>query len=160
MNIVKTEDPAVTELRRIVENELPIGCSFLYANLYEANFGLDGTDEKFPLFLFVSNDKSKNEIQETGEIYREVNVVGMMLNAREVGEPTSEFSSEELSPAIDEMRQLADALIYAVNNSSLTSPTLTVDQYDIEKVYAKFDRHLFGVGINFKWTIQTGVRGC
>lgn len=159
--ISKTEDPAITELKRIVENDLSINCSFMYANLFEANFGLDELilNQQFPVFLFIATDKSANRIIQSGLILRDVTVVGMLLNTLDA-EATIEYKSKDVSPYIDEMRQLADNLIYNINKSSLTYEPNTITNYSIDKVYSKFDAHLFGVGLTFTWTINTSSRGC
>jgi len=161
MRITQTEDPAITEIRRIVTEELAADCSFMYANFFEANFGLDdlAMNQQFPVFLFIANDKSANKIIQSGLILRDVTVVGMFLNTMP-HDATIEFKSEDVSPYINEMRQLADNFIYKVNQSPLTYEPNSVMSYTIDKVYAKFDAHLFGVGITFVWTINTGSRGC
>jgi hypothetical protein len=159
--ITKTEDPAITELKRIVENDLSINCSFMYANLFEANFGLDELimNQEFPVFLFIATDKSANRIIQSGLILRDVTVVGMLLNTLDA-EATIEYKSKDVSPYIDEMRQLADNLIFNINKSSLTYEPNAITNYSIDKVYSKFDAHLFGVGLTFTWTINTSSRGC
>ena len=159
--ITQTEDPVITELKRVVTEDLSIDCSFMYANLFEANFGLDelSMTEEFPVFLFIASDKSTNRIIQSGLILRDVTVVGMLLNSIPRDE-TIEFKSKDVSPYIDQMRQLADNLIYNLNLSSLTYEPNTIASYSIDKVYSKFDSHLFGVGITFTWTINTGSRGC
>ena len=161
MTITLREDPAVTELRRIVESELPIATKFIYANLFEANFGLDqlSQSEEFPVFLFIANDKSTNRLTETGLIVRDVSVTGMLLNSIPANE-TMDFKTEDVSPYIEQMRQLGDSLIYQINKSSMTYPTSPILNYTFDKVYAKFDAHLFGVGMTFTWSINTYSRGC
>jgi hypothetical protein len=161
MKITTIEDPAVTELQRIVTEDLSVECSFMYANFFEANFGLDSLamNQQFPVFLFIANDKSVNRIIQSGLILRDVSVVGMFLNAMPHDE-TIEFKSQDVSPYINDMRQLADNFIYNINKSSLTYEPNSITSYTIDKVYAKFDAHLFGVGISFNWTINTGIRGC
>lgn len=161
MIIRQIEDPAITELQRIIENDLSLDCSFLYANLFEANFGLDELSqyEQFPVFLFIANDKSNNRILPSGLIVRDVTVIGMLLNSIPA-DATIDFRSKDVSPYIEQMRQLADNLVYNVNNSSLTYEPSSITSYTLDKIYSKFDSHLFGVGITFTWSINTATRGC
>ena len=57
------KDPVVTELERLAPL-LNILCSFMYADLYEANFGLDHLDKKaqFPVLVFIITGTGKNNI--------------------------------------------------------------------------------------------------
>jgi hypothetical protein len=159
--ITRIEDPAITELKRIVENDLSTTCSFMYANLFEANFGLDdlSLQEQFPVFLFIATDKSTTKITTSGLIVRDIVVVGMMLNSIP-NDGTIDFKSKDVSPYIEEMRQLTDNLIYNVNKSSLTYAPSPVQNYSVDKIYSKFDQHLFGCGVTFTWSLNTNSRGC
>lgn len=157
--IPKTEDPAITELERIVTTQLQARCSFVYANLFEANLGLDNiTDVEFPLFVYFADDKSKYKVTEYGMQTRKLPIVGMMLTQRQ--DATIDYSSKDVNPEINQMRQLVENLVYNLNKSSLSiwenkSEKGGVDEFDTENVYQKFDAHLFGVGASFFWKVKT-----
>lgn len=159
--ITRIEDPAITELKRVVENDLAVDCSFMYANLFEANFGLDelNLEQEFPVFLFIATDKSTTRVTNSGLIVRDIVVVGMMLNAIPA-DGTIDFKSKDVSPYIEEMRQLTDNLIYRINQSPLTYAPSPIMNYSVDKIYSKFDQHLFGCGITFTWSFNTNSKGC
>lgn len=158
--ILKREDPVVTELERIVKNELAIPCEFVYANLGEVNYGLDKMEAtKFPLFLFIANDRSQNRMLDSGLIIRTVRVVGMMLTTSQEA-PTVEYSSKDMSPFIEEMRQLADNLVHRLTHSSMTYKLDLPLTWTADKLYERFDAHLFGVGLEINWPINTQSSGC
>ena len=154
-----TKDPVVTELERLAPL-LNIPCSFMYADLYEANFGLDHLDKKaqFPVLLFITTGTEKDTILETNLIIREVPISLMMLNT--LPKATTDYSSKEVDPDINLMRLNAMNLIHLINNSELTYVNEPVTEFDISKIYAKFDRHLFGVAIEFTWSVNTNSSGC
>lgn len=161
-------DPAIAEIKRIVENELRNSCKFMYANLHEANYGLDGLDDEdeFPVFLFIASDKSTNKTTESGLIIRTIEVFGMMLNSEskdpssDPDRPTIDYTSEEIDPYINQMRSLCDNLIYNLNKSSLSYVQEPIQEWEFTKIYEKFDRHLFGGGLSFKWSVNLGINGC
>lgn len=159
MAIPKTEDPALTELERIVTTQLEVPCSFVYANLFEANFGLDElTDISFPAFVYFADDKSKYKVTEYGMQTRALPIVGMMLTSRQ--DPTVDYKSQDVNPDINQMRQLVENLIYHLNKSPLCiwenkEEKGGVDSFDTENIYQKFDAHLFGVGCSFQWKVKT-----
>jgi hypothetical protein len=158
--IPQSNDPAILELKRIVEEELTNKCSFMYANMHEANFGLDKLEkeEEFPVFVLLANDKSTNKVTDTGLIIRTIEVYGLMLNS--VDDPTIDYSSEDIDPYVNQMRLLCDNLIHRLNHSSITELTQTIEEYEFSKIYEKFDRHLFGGGLSFKWSVNTQSTGC
>jgi hypothetical protein len=159
VTLVSSEDPAITELERIIKTELVMPCSFLYANLFEANFGLDQMkDVEFPVFVYFANDKSKYKVKEYGMQTRVLNVVGMMLQSRQ--DPSVDYSSKDINPDVNMTRQLVENLIYRLNKSTLSvwgddKDKGGVDDFECENVYQKFDAHLFGVGVSFEWRIRT-----
>lgn len=159
--ITRTEDPAITELKRVVENDLSIDCSFMYANLFEANFGLDelSVQDEFPVFLFIATDRSTTRVTDSGLLVRDIVVVAMMLNSIPA-DGTIDFKSKDVSPYIEEMRQLSDNLIFNLNRSSVTYAPSQISSYSVDKIYSKFDSHLFGVGLTFTWSVNTNSRGC
>jgi hypothetical protein len=160
MMIIRQDDPAVVELKRIVETQLALKCQFLYANLAEANFGLDQIKQMdiAPIFIFFANDKSQNKTTETGLIVRTIPVVGMMLQPIELA--AADYSSAEAAPYINEMRELNDNMVYNINKSPLSYKPEPVTEWSFDKVYAKFDKYLFGGGTQFNWAFNTGKRGC
>lgn len=159
MAIPKTEDPAITELERIITTQLQVPCSFVYANLFEANFGLDEMkDVEFPVFVYFADDKSKYKVTEYGMQTRSIPIVGMMLTTRK--DPSTDYSSKEVNPDINQMRQIVENLVYNLNKSPLSiwenkDDKGGVDNFDTENIYQKFDAHLFGVGVSFNWKVKT-----
>jgi hypothetical protein len=163
MVIQEIEDPAVTELARLAAL-LVRPCSFVYANLYEANFGLDALDEskqQFPVLLYITTGKEKNNTLDTGLIVRTVPVSLMLLDVLDSKHKhTADYSSREVDPKIHVMRQLSYNLLHLINESPLTHVPTPVEDFEVNKVYAKFDRHLFGVAVDFEWEINTNTKGC
>jgi hypothetical protein len=161
----QVEDPIVEALRQVAEDSL--GMYFLYANTNEANFGLDHIDDDpdchWPVFLFVSDDKSENRLDERGVVIRTAQVNLMLLNTLE--EPTDDFTSERAAPYIYALEEAAYRLIRSLNDLPATATTENdiaggIVEWQTEKVYGKFDRHLFGVALTFKWPYYTGKLGC
>jgi hypothetical protein len=159
MAIPKTEDPALTELERIVTTELQAPCSFVYANLFEANFGLDELkDVAFPVFVYFADDKSKYRVTEYGMQTRALPIVGMMLTMR--NDSTVDYASKDVNPEINLTRQMVENLIYHLNKSPLSiwenkEEKGGVDNFETENIYQKFDAHLFGQGVSFQWKVKT-----
>ena len=155
-----TPDPAVEELRRVVENELFLKCSFVYANLHEANLGLDSLSEDcgFPVFVFLASGRNQEKTTESGLLIRTIDVNGLMLSSTD--EPTTDYSTEDVEPYVNQMRMLCENLIYRLNKSEKTYVLEPIQEFETTKVYERFDRHLFGCGLTFKWVFNTGVSGC
>jgi hypothetical protein len=153
-------DPAIIELKRIVENELDSPVTFVYANFTEANFGIDEieTTEDKPAFVFLSTDQSKNRTTESGLIVRRISVVGMMLMSVDSG--TNELSSEEANVYIYKMHKLINNMIFKLNKSQLTHKENPIVEWDLNKVYEKFDKSLVGAATIFNWDFNTNSRGC
>lgn len=158
--IIRENDPAVQELKRIVETQLSKPCTFVYANLNEANFGMDSvnTEDGKPVFVFVSNDKSKDRVGDGGGIIRTIPVVGLMLQMME--NETIDTTSEEADPYINEMHDLFFNLIFNLNKSPRTNKDKLITDFEFQKVYHKFDKALFGGGTSFDWEFLTLKRGC
>lgn len=153
------KDPLVVELERIVTTQLARPTTFMHANRKEANLGLDqmeGEDVKFPVFLLVATGKSKNKFNEAGVIQRTATVYGLLLE--QVSNPTSDYTTEEVSTITNKMRELGENLAYYLNKSPL-AVNGGVDEWECVDVYAQFDAHLFGVALSFTWTIDTGRTG-
>lgn len=162
--LLKEDDPAVVELKRIVTTELYISTHFLYANLGQVNFGLDNLDmsEDKPVWIFFATDKSKNKLTESGLIIRTIPVVGMMLQL--VDSPTTDFNTEDVSLYVHSMHQLTNNLVYRLNKSTKTYMASDdykgIVEWNFDKVYAKYDKHLFGGAVTFDWDFNTGTKGC
>lgn len=158
--IPRATDPVVEELKRIVTAELEMPCSFMYANLFEANFGIDSLDKEddFPVCVFVATEKNTEKIIETGLIIRKIEVYCLLLNSN--NDPTIDYSSEQVDPFVNQMRMLAENLIHRINHSDKTYVFEPVDEFECSKIYEKFDRHLFGVALRFTWSFNTGISGC
>jgi hypothetical protein len=154
-----TEDPIVTELERL-SALLTVPCSFMHADLYEANFGLDKLDKRseFPVMLYITTGTERDTIMETNLTIREVPISLMMLNT--LPKATTDYSSKEVDPDINLMRLNAMNLIHLVNKSELTFVGEPVTEFEVSKIYAKFDRHLFGVAVDFTWSVNTNSSGC
>jgi len=161
MPIPKVKDPAVLELERVVTTQLGIKCSFLEANLFEANFGLDHMkDVEFPVFVYFADDKSKYKVKEHGMITRRMPIVGMLLN--QFSNPTIDYSSAEVNADVNRCRQLVENLVYNLNKSPLSvwedkEDKGGVDDFETENVYQKFDAALLGVGTSFVWRVKTSM---
>lgn len=168
MPIEKVKDPLLLELERIAKNELAIPCTFLHADLFEANFGLDhiaaDTEIAFPVLLHVANGKNQNTPTQSSNMIRKAKVYCLLLQ-RYDDKPTSGYSSEKANDLIYAMHQLADNLIFWINKSPLSvgsdnaGKSCGTDQVDMVDVYGKFDADLFGVGLEFTWTVDKGSNG-
>lgn len=164
MQYLQENDPAVAEMKRIVTTELYTPVEFLYANMGQVNFGLDQIElaDNKPVWIFFATDKSQNETTQSGLIIRTIPVVGMMLQL--VDNPTTDYNTEEVSPYIYSMQQLTDKLIYQLNKSQLTyqdgDKYNGIDKWNFDKVYAKYDKHLFGGAVTFNWPFNTMRKGC
>lgn len=157
--IIKQTDPAVTEMKRIVETLLKIKTTFVYANLFEANFGLDSLEgNQFPAFIFVATNQSKEKLDENDSIIRTIPIVGMMVNI--IDQSTTDITSEEADPYINQMRELGENLVYNLNKSDMTHKLEPITDVTYDKIYGRFDKHTFGVGMSFNWAINTLKSGC
>lgn len=160
--IAQTPDPAVIELKRVVETQLKVKTKFVYANLYEANITLDELDDEteFPVFVFLSTAVSREKKDSNGLITRTIPVVGFMLDVKD--DPTNEYTTEDADPYINRMRQLGENLLYNLDKSAFTDLNMPYPSDDClyEKLYGKFDKHTFGVSMSFNWAFNTGVSGC
>jgi len=162
--IIEGKDQIINELERIVTTELTMPCAFVHANLTEANYGLDALDSvSFPVFVFVAQGKNRSRINIAGNIIRRVELFGMLLNSK--GEQaTVDYKSSEVNETIFQMYQLGQNLMYQLNKSELSRSSddgdaCGVTEWQSDEIYGKFDAHLFGHGITFTWTVNTGVNG-
>lgn len=162
--LIEGKDQITIELERIVTTELTMPCSFIHANLAEANYGLDELDKvSFPVFVFVAQGKNRSRINNAGNIIRRVEIFGMLLNSKG-DQATSDYKSSDVNDIIFQMYQLGQNLMYQVNKSELSrssddTEACGVSEWQSDEIYAKFDSHLFGHGITFTWTVNTGVNG-
>jgi hypothetical protein len=161
--LIQGKDQVVTELERIVTTELTVPCTFVHANLFAANFELDQLEKvSFPVFVFVAQGKNRSRINVANNIIREVDLYGLMLQRKET--PTSDYKSGEVNDAIFQMYQLSQNLMYQINKSPLSRSSndgdyCGVNEWQADEIYSKFDVNLFGHGITFTWTVNTGVNG-
>jgi hypothetical protein len=153
----KKKDAAVFALEAICNS---LGISFMYANLFEANYGLDALDDKteFPCFIFFANDSIDNRTTETGLLLEDRPIVGMLVTVDDSA--TSDYTSKDADSKITEMYELYLKLLAAVNKSPMTYVLQPVERGKFNKVYAKFDRHVMGGMIEFTWVINTGKGLC
>lgn len=160
MPIVQTQDEMLIELKRIVTTQLAMPVTFIYANMFEVNWGLDeitgSTEVTFPVFIYFTDGKEKVEASEAEALLSERRVLGMFLD--QVDTPTHLYKSEEVDQTIHQMRQLAYNLRYWVNKSTL-SVYGGMDNGAIEAVKGVFDKNLFGVGIDFVWRMNLSTNG-
>lgn len=158
MALPKVEDPALTELERILTTQLALKCTLVYANLFEANFGLDNLGEvSFPVFVLFTEDKSKYKVKEHGMQTRRLPLIGLMLTMRQ--DSTIDYSSKDVNPDVNQMRQLCENMVYHINKSPLSTwedkeDKGGIDDFETENVYQKFDAHLFGVGFSAVWRVK------
>lgn len=159
MPLPKVKDPALLELETICKTRLAVPCSFIYADLYEANFGLDNLDPEleFPVFVHVANGKNKNGFLKTGEIQRTIPVKGYLLDRTDDATIDSN-KSYEINDSINRMRQLGENLMYWINRSRL-SVDGGVEKWNSDDRYQLFDANLHGQFLEFDWTVQTGSTG-
>jgi hypothetical protein len=158
MPIQKVDDPLILELERIATQDLVIPCTFLHANLFEANFGLDqiaaDAEISFPVLLHVANGKNDNKQNVASDVIRKASVYGMLLQ-RYDNKATSDYSSKEANGLVYAMQQLADNLQYWVNKSRLSVGCNSEGEpngasgFKLTDVYGKFDADLFGVAFEF-----------
>jgi hypothetical protein len=158
----KIEDPAITELRRIVENALALPVKFIYANIFEVNSFMNEleTEATFPCFVLWSSDKNKYKIEDTGLLTRKLQVVGWMCGRFDSATP--DYSSADVQPLLYQLQQLCENLQWHCGKSYLinTNVAKPIEEFEADKLYAKSDAHLFVVGVSFTWNIQTANSGC
>lgn len=162
--IEQIKDPIVTELERIVKDELAIPCTFVYANLRKANFDLDLVDAvKFPALVYVATQEADNTINIASNIIREARVSVMLLD-RKPELPTLETESKEVDDVIYRMYQLAQNLVFCINRSPFSGASQDgspcgVNSFKDQSIYSWGDANLFGKGVDFTWRINTGASG-
>jgi hypothetical protein len=158
MAIQKVKDPIVTELEAICKTRLAMPVTFIHADLYEANFGLDQLDKlAFPVLVHVANTSNKVSINEAGHQIRKVKVLCWLLNRAPDGS-APDLKSYDINDLVNQMRQLAENLIYWINKSSI-SVDGGVNDFESTDLYQKFDAHLYGQGVSFEWSIDTATNG-
>jgi hypothetical protein len=152
----QVKDPIVVELERVC-GTLAQPLKFMHANLNEANFSVDQLPKSdFPVFVFVATTKNRTKINEAGHYIRTAKVVCMILD--KIDGQTMDFSSDSVNGTINRTRLLADNLIYWLNRSPL-SVNGGVEEFESDNVYQELDANLFGQGISFDWTVDTGTNG-
>jgi hypothetical protein len=162
MPIQRGKDPMLVELERIAKTQLAIPCSFIHANLFEANFGIDqisrDSEQSFPVLIHVANGKNKNDPNTVNDIRRKASVFLLLLTKFDA--PTSDYKSYEVNELVYQMQQLGNNLQYWINKSPLSiNGGVTKDSWSMVDVYQKFDAHLFGQAIEFTWEFDTGKSG-
>lgn len=156
--IPKEKDQITTELERIAKTQLDIPCTFMEANLKEANFGLDQVPaDKFPVLLYVATTKNKSVKAETDVIIRKATIVMMLLD-ESPDQATSDQPTNEISDGIERMRKLGENLWYWMNRSPISIHG-GVDNWSSDAIAKKFDRDCFGQAIECEWTIDTNKTG-
>lgn len=161
--IPQAKDPIIIELERICKEDLDIPCSFMEANLGEANLGVDDKEPgSFPMLLFITTSKNRSRKIESDVIIRKAQVTCMLLDARQAtpksGTETSDYMSSEINDQLNRMRLLGENLWFWINRSSL-SINGGVDDWASDPVYERFDADLIGQAIQFDWTIDTHSTG-
>jgi hypothetical protein len=159
----KQLDPAIQELKTIVETKLGMKVKFVFANIFEFNDDADlMKDAEFPCFLYFAQDKSKNKIGQAGAIVRTIPIAGMMLDQYE--SPTPDYKSEVVQPIINRCRQLTENLVFFINKSQYSRIQDEkiqggVNNFNADAVYGKSDKHLFGVAVTMDWTMSEQTAG-
>lgn len=149
------EDPIITSLRILTEAQK---FKFELGDLERINLKLDSYEkEDFPVAIYIvqSNDLQQNTINETGYRTREVTINLLLLTS---DWQDIDYSHEQVEPFIENLRQKADQIVSAVNKDAITDTNNPVEEYSIERIYAKHDYHLFGVNLSFDWTVKNFVK--
>lgn len=155
--LIKQKDPILVELELICKERLAIPVTFIHANLFEANFGLDQlSDVKFPVLVHVATTKNVVELNEAHDNMRTAKIVLLLLN--KVDLDTIDYKSYDLNDALNQMRNLGENLIYQINRSPL-SVNGGVDKFESDNVYQQFDAHLFGQAMTFDWLLDAATAG-
>lgn len=156
----QTKDPAIVELKSIVETKLAIPTTFMEATWNEANQKFDGLKEAdFPVFLYLTQGKNRNKFNEAGLIKRRLKITGFLLNKIDQAAIES-LSSEDLNSLKNQMRQLAENLMYWINLSPLSiSEDGGVNEWDSDSVMEQGDANLYGQAVVFDWSIVTATNG-
>lgn len=158
MTTIDTEkDIITTELERIAKTQLDIPCTFMEADLKEANFGMDKVPaDKFPVLLYIATTKNKSDKLVTDVIVRKATVVLMLLDEDQAA--TLDQETADITAGIERMRKLGENLWYWINKSPY-SVNGGIDTWQSDAIAKKFDRHCFGQAIEAQWTLDEGKTG-
>lgn len=147
-------NPKVNELQTVVES---LGMKFVFANINEANLGLDQIErELFPVFLLITSESERTTttVTESGLLIKTDPMIAMILQMND----DVDVSSSDVDDLIYSCHQLADRVIAKINKLDITDPNQNVVEYDVSKLYATFDHHLCGIGMTFNWSTKSTVR--
>jgi hypothetical protein len=148
-------DPIVTALEECCKR---LGIQFIYGNRNEVNLGLDAlTVSSFPAMIYIAqeSDLARNQVLDSGLVIRTQPILLALMTSKE--SPTNEYTTREIESEVEPMRILADRIIKYLNVLYLTYESQTIREYRVNKLYQKFDYHLFGVGVSFDWSIKSTV---
>ena len=148
-------DPITVELEAIATS---LNLKFIFANLKEANLGIDQIKpDEFPIMVYVSeqNDRSNYKVNQAGLTLRTAPIFCLILNMNKDG--TIEYSTAEIDGLIEDMRTLARRVVKKAEGTSQTDNFI---DHSITKLYRKFDYHLFGVSLQFNWSVIDSPASC
>jgi hypothetical protein len=148
-------DPIVIALEECCKS---LNIQFIYGNRNEVNLGLDSlTVSYFPAMIYIAqeSDVARNAILDSGLKIRTQPILLALMTSKE--SPTNEYTTREIEAEVEPMRILADKIIRYINVLYLTYELQPVREYRVNKLYQKFDFHLFGVGLSFDWSIKETV---
>ncbi len=141
----------------------PVG--FFYANLYEVNLDLDkykGTEEIF--FVYVTPENNSDTIGDVNDIHTKFPLVFFMMKKNEIHVDTTDYTSIEVEPIVQEMLELSREFIHRLNHADIVEKNsefgtgITEVTYNHE--YAWQDIHVFGVSGICDVPIYEGKTGC
>jgi hypothetical protein len=138
-----------------------LGLTFIHADLYKANFGIDKiAKDAFPIFLYIAPVTQKNNIGINKTIRRKISVFGFVLYKRD-SDKAIDFNFEETETYVQNARNKVDSLIYKLNQHSTSDKEVEtpVSDFTTNGTYAKFDGNLFGCQTNFEWAVNEQTTG-
>lgn len=156
---------AKTELETVVTTKLGRAVTWIHADLFRSNFIVDQLEPNadWPVFIYLTPVRKRNTSDDnTRAIKRKISVNGYFLDKPSF--PSGDYTSLDVEPIIKNMENLADKLIFKLNDQNTTQVTDIqaggVKEWSYDGVYFKFDAGVFGVLVTFDWPVNEGVTGC
>lgn len=120
--------------------------SIFYANLFQANLGLDQVDKRgFPVVIIIPPATWTNTRTQSGLINSTFPL--RMLFLDRFTEETSDYTSEEVEPIMDNMLERGQQFISEFEDDPVITKNLKISPVTFDRIYGGFDAHLYGYGL-------------
>lgn len=151
---------SIKETVEKIISEVPVGIEFFYANMYEANLGLEnfeGKDREWAVVyippLTMEDDLKNPAIKTKVPMY--------MFVLRKFSNPVSTYSSVEVDPTIDLSIAIARNIVHRLNKSDIIdTESERIVKVIVGREYAWSDLNLFGCSVKFDMPVQESKTGC